>query len=204
MKIRKIVLVTLILFIFVFSSVVSGDVIGPGQKSIDWSYELRNTSGDSGYVFFLSDPIPGNEDPSEIIEPGEKFSFYYNGKPKIYAIKKDQFNRSGLGSLSADDPRLIHTGAKLYPSANVFVTSSLKSVETILKVKEISGDSMVIDKVVMYDFGFYSEKRTFDGKEKPSPSFFGSVLGWLFNPLVFIPIVSILLILLILWRRKKS
>lgn len=183
---------------------VTGDVIGPGQKSVDWSYELRNSSGDSGYVFLLSDPIPGNEDPSEIIDPGEKFSFYYNGKPTIYAIRKDQFNRSGLGSLSADDPKLIHSGAKLYPSGTVFVTSSLRSVKTILRINELSSDSMVIDKVVTYDFGIYSEKRTFDGNENPSPSFFGSVLGWLFNPLVFIPIVSILLILLVLWRRKKS
>ena len=165
-------------------SVVSADVIMPGQKGVSWCYEISNIGDYPDYVFIVSTEYPLAE--YEIIDEG-CFTFYKNGQASVYAIPKNEFNESELSMLSYSvrlrrgdeepDPReifenyleqnFLKSDITLEAFGTVPEDDPLKDVVITLQIRSLDENTFDVDKsMITYTYADgTSEEKVFQRQD---------------------------------------
>lgn len=205
-KLKEITFITIILTFLVFQPLASADVIGPGMKPFDWSYEVENLDQYPDYVFMISEDIPGQTGPKEIIRNGEEFDFYKNGNVYIYSMKKNEFETQELKNkqIKADDPRLIKSDIKLDGYGAIPFFSPLKSIEINLKIKNITENGLNVDvSEAKYDYGFYTATIEGGKNQVPEPNPLILSIGYITQP-IYLAGIAFLGIIIVFIKRYRG
>lgn len=201
---KKSVILFVLTAFFVFSSVVSADVIVPGEKYVPWCYEISNINSYPDYVFvFNEERVTG----PKVINQGDCFDFYKIGLTSIYAIKKSEFNEGELNKefFKKGSPKLIKSNLQLSAFASVKENDPLENIVITLDITSLSQSKFDVKKskiTYTYNDGT-SEVKVFQTQDIPNPSR-NAVLPWWFAKFwyIILPIAAVLLIGIILLIRR--
>jgi hypothetical protein len=157
---------------------VFSDVVEPGMKSVDYCFQVENVSDFPDYVFvaYFQEPVGGHA----VIGAGKCVSFYKFGNPKIYAIKKSDFNTNAIGKdrdqekdYFTNNPKLIPSELTIRSVGNVKVSNPLEKVVDVIKIVSLSETKLVLIKSkVFYTYtnGTIEERPYLDQNQRPEPS----------------------------------
>ena len=150
-------MITTLLFI----SHAFADVIQPGEKAINFDYQLTNIQDYPDYVFILH----GMPSPTMEILNSSEFSFYKLSTCSIYAIKKTDFNKINMSKMNdtevetflMNDSRVARSNLELEGQyGSVSIDNPLESALVLLRINSIQGNNLEIQKtkiVYGYDNG---------------------------------------------------
>lgn len=205
---KGIILILLELTIlFSLMQFVSGDVILPDQKPVSWCYEISNIGQYPNYVFLYHEKRVGGH---EIIKEGDCFSFYKNGKAKLYAIEKNKFNKSELDKkfFLENNSKLIDSNFTLNSFGAIDKDNPLEKIAVTLKILSLNKDNLKVQKskvTYTYEDGTTEEKIFQKQDELPSPSKKHDSSSWFVKVwYIIIPAGALLLIIIILLLKRRS
>lgn len=202
---NKLAILFIFVFIFsIFSRVVSADILLPGEKPVNWCYEISNINDYPNYVFIFNHEYRG----PKVVNQGDCFNFYKFGSNGIYAIPKADFNEGELNieSFGETEPSLIKSNIQLDDIGPLKENDPLQAVVVTLRIQSLSGDIFDIQKskvTYTYTDGM-SEEKVFQSQEimpKPSRT---AVFPWWFARFwyVILPMLAIVLTGVVLLARR--
>jgi hypothetical protein len=208
---RKKYLIIFLIITLLFIPFASADVIQPGEKAINFDYQLTNIQDYPDYVFILH----GMPNPTAEILNSSEFSFYKLSTCSIYAIKKTDFNKINMSKMNdtevetflMNDSRVARSNLELEGQyGSVGIDNPLESALVLLRINSIQGNNLEIQKtkiVYTYDSGPSVEKTFQNQNQTPEPSTPG-------NPFtkyiyyIIVPIIAAIILIYIIAKRKSK
>ena len=208
---KKLIFLFCLIFILI-PSIVTADLIAPGTKYVYYSFKISNMDEYPEYTFiaYFQNPVGGHE----VIEQGESISFYKFSNPKIYAIKKSDFNEEDIGTDDLEEKEYFENNTKLIPSEIVIYSVSsaslndpVEKITDILEIVNLDDNNLEIrySKVQYTYVDETTEELDYQTDDiRPEPSKEG-IMPMLFARFwyVILPIMALVAIALILVLRKR-
>jgi hypothetical protein len=174
---KKLIFLSFILTLFLVN-LVSADMVSPGEKYIQYTFEIENLVDYSDHLFILYGEIGTRE----IIEIGQEFNFYKYSSPYIYAIKKTDFDLEKFEQLKEGDykimetyfatnPDLIKSDLQLNHYGVVSEFNPLDKAKDILRIEYLDDGSFLLvkDRVIYtYNDGMSETKSYSSSDVEPS------------------------------------
>ena len=182
-------------------SLVLADIAIPGQKQIDFCYNITNMDKYPDYVFLIHDKYTSRF--TLEIKPGDCFSFYKIGRPEVFAVKKsDYVEEEARNEEYFSGPKTIPSGFQLSAKGSVTVLDPLDKVTTLLEIVSLNDTKLEIkkiDAIKTYVGGAsINERIDTDLTSQDMVSNFSNI--WY----IVTPILAIAIIILILLKRRSK
>ncbi len=199
------------LMMFVAPIMASADFVMPGEKQIDYCFQISNLGDYPAYSFvaYFQDPMGGHE----IINKNECVSFYKFSSPKIYAIKSANLigvtiptENVAEKSFFATNKYLIASDLKIQSTSFVAVNDPLEKIVDVFKIVSLSAGTFVMEKekaIYTYADGTTEEKTYVDQNVMPERTK-TALLPWWFEKFwfVIVPIAALAVIIVVLVIRR--
>lgn len=207
---KKYLIVFLIINLLFIPSAFA-DVIQPGEKDINFDYQLTNIQDYPDYVFILH----GMPSPTMEILSSSEFSFYKLSTCSIYAIKKTDFNKINMSKMNdteietflMNDSRVARSNLELEGQyGSVTIDNPLESALVLLSINSIQGNNLEIQKnkiVYGYSDGQKTEKAFQNQNQTPEPPNSQKPLKNYIYYLV-VPIIAAIILIYIIAKRKSN
>src|SRR3989338_5170271 len=161
-------LILSLLVLIVLPSLAFADVITPGEKQIDFCYNITNIDKYPDYVFLIHDTETSGF--TDEITPGECFSFYKFGKPWIFAVKKsDYVEEEARGDEFFESEKSIPSGFQLSGRGSTSIFDPLEKVTTLLEIVSLDDKKLEIKK--LKEINTYTGGISVDESDKPDENF---------------------------------
>lgn len=161
------------------------------------------------FIVYFQEPMGGYE----IINKDSCISFYKFSNPKIYTIKKSDFNESDIGKSRQDEKLYFTSNQDLLSSdieikaiALVHENDPRDKVVDLFEIESLSEDNVVLkkSKVVYTYLDGSTEEKTYTSQELRPNASKQSILPWWFIKFWYIvlPSLAIITFIVILLVRK--
>jgi len=182
---KKVILLVFLLT-FVVLPFVSADLITPGFEPMNIDNKISNFDDFSDYYLLTvcNPPMPR----VSLIEGGVIGSCYKFSKLDVYVVKKSNFNLSELSSIE----NLNYTEFPEYIGQSRFKLV----IDNAEHYKEVPVSSTQKSITNYYTIDLNQVKTSPDSKNVQR--------NWLFYAYIIIPIIALIIIIFIVWKRKKQ
>lgn len=210
MKTKIYISIILVIILAFNISFAFADVIEPGQKQVNLSYQISNINNFPYYVFLLH----GTPSPNYEILNASEFSLYKLSTASIYAVKRSTFNKniltqaneSAVDEYFNNNSDVIHSNLQLEGGyGNVDSNNQLENATIILEIETINDTSLEIKKSkIIYGFTDGStQEQVFTNNSTPVPNKtkYNSVDYLWF---LVLPILAAIAIAIVLLSKKKT
>jgi len=180
---KKIILLVFLLA-FAFLPLVSADIIEPGYKYIPIYNYITNINDFPDYAFISTGSLGPDMCPVKVIDSSGKIESYYKFcGVSVYAIKKSELKEEDLENLSRENFEAF------FSNNTIKVIGDLQTSKYI----PVSSTENSITNYYIVDLD----------KLKISPDSKTIGRNWLFYFYIIIPIIALIIIGLIIWKRKN-
>ncbi|MDO9044077.1 MAG: hypothetical protein Q7U35_02095 [Methanobacteriaceae archaeon] len=204
-------LIVFLIAALLFIPTAFADVIQPGEKAINFDYQLTNIKDYPDYVFILH----GMPSPTMEILSSSEFSFYKFSTCSIYAIKKTDFNKINMSKMNDTEVETFLMNDSLVARSNlelegqygsVTIDNPLEGALVLLRINSIQGNNLEIQKtkiVYGYSDGKKTEKTFQSQNQTPEPpNSQNSLTNYIYY--LVVPIIAAIILIYIIAKRKSN